>query len=364
VRRYAIEATTTLADRPTGISRYARCLIDALAALEPAAGDFELVLLYRSSRFGKRHRLPAGPRLRPQMWRNVIWPLRRPYDVVHVTNDRIPPWPRLPVVTTLYDIYASLGLNFASEAARQKHLDVYRLIAARSAEIIFISRNTEKDFLANFEYPRERCHAIHLGVGPEFRPQPPEQVDALRRRLGVDGPYLFFTGLLNPNKNLQRLLQAYAQSRARHDTVLVLAGPAGEPAEAAALEQRIRELGIADRVRRPGYVAEADIPLLYAGAAAFMFPSLYEGFGLPILEAMATGTPVLTSKVSSCPEVAAGHAELVDPASVEDIARGIDAVVQMSPQRREAARAYAQTKTWRQTALETLAVYDKAASGR
>ena len=364
MRRYAIEATTTLADRPTGISRYARCLIESLSALDATAGDFELVLLYRSSRFSRRGRLPSGPRIRRQMWRNVIWPLRRPYDLVHVTNDRIPPWRGLPVVSTVCDLYAVVGLNFATEAARRQHLEVYRRIAERSERIIFISRNTEKDFLHAFPFPRERCHVIHLGVGPEFRPQPAAAIAAVRARHGLAGPYLFFTGLHNPNKNLQRLLEGFAQSQARRDTTLVLAGPAPDPAEVAALEGRIEALGLADRVRRIGYVPEAEIPALYAGAAAFMFPSLYEGFGLPILEAMASGTPVLTSTVSSCPEVAAGHAELVDPLSVADIARGIDAALGMDAARRDAARAYAQGKTWRQTALETLQVYALATGAR
>lgn len=362
MRRYAIEATTTIAERPTGISRYARCLIDALAVLDvPPERDYALTLLYRSSRFSRRKLLPSGPRLTPQVWRNVIWPLRRPYDVVHVTNDRIPPWPGLPVVTTVFDLYALVGMNFGSAEARERHAEVYRRIARRSDRILFISRHTEQDFRAAFDYPAERCHAVHLGVGPEFQPQPAERIAALRERHGLAGPYLFFTGLHNPNKNLPRLLEAFAQSRARHDAELVLAGPPSDPAEVARLEQRLATLGLTGRVRRLGYVAESDIPALYAGAAAFLFPSLYEGFGLPILEAMACGTPVLTSTAASCPEVADGHAELCDPQSVADIARGIDAAVAMPAARREAARAHARAKTWERCARETLAVYEKAA---
>jgi len=109
-----------------------------------------------------------------------------------------------------------------------------------------------------------------------------------------------------------------------------------------------------------GFVPEADVPALYASAAALMFPSLYEGFGLPILEAMASGIPVLTSKVSSCPEVANGHAVLVDPLSVDAIAAAIEPTVNMPAEARAAARQYAATMTWDQTARQTWAAYERA----
>jgi alpha-1,3-rhamnosyl/mannosyltransferase len=114
-------------------------------------------------------------------------------------------------------------------------------------------------------------------------------------------------------------------------------------------------------VRLLGYVPDADIPPLFAAARAYLFPSLHEGFGMPILEAMASGTPVLTSTTTACPEAAAGHAELVDPESVEDIARGIHAVAAFGPERIAAARAYAASMTWQRTAAQTLELLEQAA---
>jgi glycosyltransferase involved in cell wall biosynthesis len=147
----------------------------------------------------------------------------------------------------------------------------------------------------------------------------------------------------------------------RQEYALVLAGRV--PAEhRPQLEASIAALGLTGRVLMPGYFDEADVPALYASAAALMFPSLYEGFGLPILEGMASGIPVLTSNASSCPEAAGGHAVLVDPLSVDDIARGIERTLALTPAARGAALAYAQSMTWARTAGLTLEVYRKAAA--
>lgn len=362
--RCAIEATTTVADRPTGISRYARCLIEALDALEPADPELELVLLYRSSRYGRRARLPTGRRIRHQMWRSVIWPLRKPYDVVHATDHRLPPWSGPARLATIHDVYAALGINHDDPAGRARQVDALEKLAARCDRLIFVSDSTKRDFLQLFRYPEDRTHVIHLGVGANFRPQDPGAVAAVRRRYGIAGPYLFFVGLHYANKNLARLLEAFAQAGLARDLTLVLAGPAPDDVQARALAQRIDELRLRQRVQLIGYVAEPDVPALYAGAAAFLFPSLYEGFGLPILEAMACGTPVLTSTTSSCPEVAGGHAVLVDPRSVDAIAAGIAKAVGMDAAQREAARLHAVGKTWRQAAAETLKVYQRAATER
>jgi glycosyltransferase involved in cell wall biosynthesis len=167
---------------------------------------------------------------------------------------------------------------------------------------------------------------------------------------------LLFVGLTNPNKNLPRLLAAYAQSAARGEHRLAVVGHVPEK-QHQALDEELSELGIRDHVHLTGYVADAELPALYAGAAAFLFPSLYEGFGLPILEAMASGVPVLTSTTSACPEAAGGHACLVDPESIDAIANGIDAVLKMTVAERDAAQGYARSCTWRRTAESTLAAY-------
>lgn len=359
---FALEATCLADPRPTGIARYARELVLALDAL-PTQEDFQLVLLYRSSRWKRRRQLPTGARLRSQMWRNNLWPLRRPYDLVHATDHRLPHWRGPAMVSTIFDIYALLGLNFENASDRQRQIGIYRDLGRRSHHLLFISEHSRRDFLEHVGFDPTRAHVTHLGVGSDFRPHAESELTPLRARYGLDRPYFLFVGLTNPNKNLPRLLTAFARSDARREHLLVLAGKVPDE-EAPRLAERIATLGLKDRVRLTGYLPDEDLPKLYAGAAAFLLPSLYEGFGLPILEAMASGTPVLTSTTSSCPEVAAGHAVLVDPEDEAALAQGLVDVLSVHAQARAAARAYAATKTWQATALATLAAYRTAVADR
>jgi glycosyltransferase involved in cell wall biosynthesis len=143
------------------------------------------------------------------------------------------------------------------------------------------------------------------------------------------------------------------------DSPLVVA--AHQPPEAlASLTRRLDTLGLAARVHFAGHASDADLPALYAGAQAYLFPSLYEGYGLPLLEAMASGTPVLSSDRGACPEVAGGHAIIVDPTDVDALAAGIAATLDMSAERRAAALAHARARTWAETARGTLAVWREA----
>lgn len=351
---YALEATCLAQPRATGIARYGRELALGLDAL---VGDDEQVrLLYRSSRYRHRGLLPAGRHLQPALWHRKLWPLRRPYDLVHALDHRLPDWQGPARLATVYDIYSVLGIGFDRPGDRERQNAIYRDFAARCERLIFISDSTRRDFFEHIGYDAARSHVIHLGVSDEFRRHDETELAPLRKRLNLDRPYLLFLGLSNPNKNLPRLLEAFAGSAARRSHRLLIAGQLSDEA-APILQAAVARLGIADAVSFPGYLPAADIPRLYAGAAAFLFPSLCEGFGLPILEAMACGTPVLTSAVSSCPEVAAGHAVLVDPLDVAAIGAGIDRVLTMSPSQCEAARLHAVAKTWRQTVEQTLAVY-------
>lgn len=358
--RYAIEATNLANRNPTGISRYTRHLVAELAALGKAGAGHELVLLYRASRWKRRAQLPRGPGLALQLWQGRVWPPRKRYALVHCPDHRLPRWDGVPKIVTVHDVFSAVGINFEDPAARARQNAIYADFARRAQRLIFVSDSSRRDFLRHFPYDEARTRVIHLGVGGEFGPRSADAQHDLRARLGLTRPYLLFLGLQNPNKNLARLLEAFARSPVRGDHELVLAGAV--PADQrSALEQRIAQLGLEREVRALGYVAERDVVDLYATAAALLLPSLYEGFGIPILEAMACATPVLTSNVSSCPEVAGGHAVLANPQSVDDIARGLDQVVRVPPEAREAARRYAATKTWRATAQATLDLYRELA---
>jgi glycosyltransferase involved in cell wall biosynthesis len=353
---FAIEATNLTDERGTGIARYTRQLIEALSALQlPPQDEFHLLQMCKRSRWKLRGRLAQGPRLSSRMWWGPIWPLPRPAcALLHVPDERQPPW-HVPVTATVHDLYAALDINQPSEAKRQHKLRHYAYLRDHCARLICVSENTRQDFLRLVGGDPARLKVVRLGVSAGFRLHTADEIQAVRTRHGLDGPYLLFVGS-TPNKNLGRTLEAFAASGMARDFTLLVCGERSQ-AQGQALATRLAELGLASRVRFAGFVSNDDLPALYAGAAAYLFPSLYEGYGLPILEAMACGTPVLTSDRGSCPEAASGHAVIANPEDVEALAAGIAAAVAMSQERRNAALAYARTQTWEATARGTLAVW-------
>jgi alpha-1,3-rhamnosyl/mannosyltransferase len=237
----------------------------------------------------------------------------------------------------------------------------------REARVILCVSGHVRDFVAErFRVPAERLAVVYHGVSPQFRVRRPDEYrPVLRTRYGIDYPYLLFAGKLKENKNISRLLQAHAQFRqaTRSPVRLVLAGrrlwsdgPLDRELDAAVASGAVTELG---------HIEVEDMPILYNGAQGLVFPSLWEGFGIPILEAFASGIPVLTSNNSSLPEVAGGHAILVDPESVEELADGIRRLVEDTPLREQMIRGgleRAKEFTWRRTAEQTKAAYGRALS--
>jgi glycosyltransferase involved in cell wall biosynthesis len=195
----------------------------------------------------------------------------------------------------------------------------------------------------------QRVVVIHHGVAPEFHPNHASPSPYTR--------YMLYVGTLQPRKNIMRMIEAFAQAHLHPDTHLLIGGRTGWLSQP--LQQRIDELGMADRIHLLGFVPDEQLYGLMAGARAFVFPSLYEGFGMPVLEAMASGTPVITSTTSALPEVASDAALLVDPIDVTAIANAMhrldtDDVVYDSLRQR--GLAHAATFTWARTAAQTLDV--------
>jgi len=358
---FAIEATNLTDERGTGIGRYTRQLIEALSALEvPPQEEFGLLQVCKSSRWDLRERLAQGPRLSSCRWLGPFLPLPRPRcALLHVPDEREPPW-RVPVVATVHDLYASLNINQPSEKKRRQKLRHYEHLRDHCTRLICVSENTRQDFLRLVGGDPERLKVVHLGVSPVFRPHAPAEIEAVRARHGLEGPYLLFVGT-TPNKNLPRVVEAFAAGHFHQDFTLVVCGQQASAVQAM-LAGRLDALGVAPRVRFLGFASEEELPVLYAGAAAYLFPSLYEGYGLPVLEAMASGTPVLTSDRGSCPEAAAGHAVIADPEDIDALVAGIASALAMPEDRRAAALAYARSRSWAETARGTLAVWREALS--
>jgi glycosyltransferase involved in cell wall biosynthesis len=267
-----------------------------------------------------------------------------------------------PSLVTIYDL---LGLRFPDTLSRQGRL-LYRLmmgLAVRSSSsIITISNSARDDLHFSYGLPRERITVTPLAAERAFRPQPAEAVAALRAKYGLPERYVLYLGSNKPHKNLERLVRAWERlvSESQPEATLLIAGhydPRYPQARAM-----VAERGLEASVRFMPNVAEAELPALYSGALIFVFPSYYEGFGLPPLEAMACGAPVLCAYASSLPEVVGNAALTVDPYSFIEIAEGLRKLLGNPPLRRrlsEQGLARARSFSWRRTAMATLKAYEE-----
>ncbi len=365
--RIAIDASRISVAERTGTERYTYELLAALARID----RWNAYTLYTNGLpsalppFGPNFSLRSIPL--PRLWTHArLGPALmgdRP-DLLFVPAHVVPLLHPPRSVVTIHDL-GYLAFPETHPARRRLELDLstrWCLHAAR--RVIAISQVTRDDLVRHYGADPERIAVVHHGLGGAFRPlNDPEQLAATRARYGLDAPYFLYVGAIQPRKNLARLIEAFARA-APDDTLLVIAGRRGWLSEP--IVRRAAELGLAHRVRFPGYVPDADLPALLGGALAFVFPSLYEGFGLPVLEAMACGTPVLTSATSALPEVAGDAALLVDPCDTDAIAAALnrlatDALLRADLRARGLERAAG--FTWERCARDTLAVLLETLAG-
>jgi len=238
-----------------------------------------------------------------------------------------------------------------------------RASARMADELIFVSHSTQNDYLAFFSKSRDSCHVIPLGKSSLFRPDlDPSHINRVIDAHGLKRPYILYIGTIEPRKNLLRLVRAFSGlALAYPNHVLVIAGMKGWMYED--LFKLIRQLGLEKRIIFTGFVSDEDKPYLMRGCEIFAYPSLYEGFGLPLLEALSCGIPTLTGNISSLPEIAGNAALLVDPTSEVEIAHGLKQLLGDRALRSvlsEKAIKRASGFTWSKTAYSTLTVYRKA----
>ncbi|WP_165360661.1 glycosyltransferase family 1 protein [Candidatus Chloroploca sp. Khr17] len=269
-------------------------------------------------------------------------------------------------VATIHDV---IPFVYPDTSTRLDWL-IYRLwlplVARRLDTIITDSQQSRSDLIRYLALKPERVKIIPMAAAPHYRPVSRTIVEQTLARLGIRAPYLLFVGSLEVRKNLTRLFEAYARLRtwSRQWTLVVVGA---RKLRQSPLSATVRRLGLEPNIHVTGYVAEEDLPALYSGADLFVFPSLYEGFGLPPLEAMACGTPVVTSNVSSLPEVVGDAALTVDPYDVTALARAMERALTDATLRtdlRAKGLARAAQFTWERTARETLEVYRQALNSR
>jgi glycosyltransferase involved in cell wall biosynthesis/ubiquinone/menaquinone biosynthesis C-methylase UbiE len=363
------------AGESAGVGSYTRGLLEGLAAIDP---DNEYIL-YSYLDFPQSPQLtfPQQPNFSHQMlqlqgehwermWSRAELPPKEALDAVHVLHSpffNAPKEHHGALVATIHDVSFLLQPQFHTEANRLHCLQGTLNAALHADRIIAVSLQTKKDLIDYFSIPEERIRVIYEAPRKVYAPE--HNVEIIRgvlERLGIFHNFILFVGSLEPRKNLRTLLQAYATYVTRHtgEELLVVAGGKGWLNDD--LSQVAAERGIAERVKFLGYVPEADLRILYSAAKLFVYPSIYEGFGLPPLEAMACGAPVITSNTSALPEVVGDAALLVDPYNGEALYQAMKRVLcdhELRAGMRQQSLARATRFSWEQTAEETLAVYEE-----
>jgi glycosyltransferase involved in cell wall biosynthesis len=343
----AIESTVLVSPPFSGLARCTKELVNALAQLNRGNGELQLHLLYQLKRLKNWRLLPRGPSIKCSPWVDWLPFGNRSYDVLLATSYLAPRNLRAPLAIQVHDLYPQLGYNFLDEASRLRWGARMQKQIERADAVICVSEATRRDLLAHTSYQTEKTFVVHHGVSKRFFPASLQKIEAVRRRHSLDRPFLLFAGLPFEQKNLCRLIRAYALWPRSREFDLAIAGPIYRRLESTVrLQYELQRSGISSRTRLLGYVEDEDLPVLYSAASAFLFASTYEGFGLPILEAMRCGAPVLTSTAGACPEVARGHAVLVDAYDIDSIVQGLENVVYKDPEKIAAAQSYAESMTW------------------
>jgi alpha-1,3-rhamnosyl/mannosyltransferase len=369
--RIAIDARF-VQDHFPGIGRYTYNLIRHLALVT----DDPLIILHnpalRNSRYdiaalaetGNISLVRSGARTFSvsEQWRLSVAALRKHADLLHTPYYMKPYLPALPSVSTIYDAISALYPEYLPSRFARLIFDVtMRLALGTSRRVLTLSQCSRDDLTRLYGTAAQKIVVTHLAPDPNYRPLEPASCAPLRDKYALPEQFALYVGINKPHKNLTMLVEALAIARHHGDIRLVIAG-AHDP-RWPQVEQAVARLGLGDAVKLLPNVPEPELPLLFNLAKCFVFPSLYEGFGLPPLEAMACGTPVICSNRSALPEVVGDAAILVDPT---DVARWAGALLELweSTALREdlATRGLARAGqfTWQDTARKTLEAYREA----
>jgi glycosyltransferase involved in cell wall biosynthesis len=358
------EATALELDRTSGVSQYAGQL---LSALVERGEEWRYVLL--SSR-AIRASIPGGVAIQAagrvpnrSLWLQLSLPRivsRLRPRLCHFTNSIAPLSLSCPYVVTVHDMSLFLFPRLQPRRSLWLVRSILPAVARKAAAVITVSRSAKADIVSTLGLPPAKVHVVHLAADANYRVMTGRpELDRAVRKYGLDSSFILSVGTIEPRKNLCRLVSAFASLRRRgRREKLVLVGQLGW--HYRPLLRLIENGGLKDSVRMLGYVPAADLPAIYNAASVLAYPSLYEGFGLPIVEAMACGTPVLAGDRSSMAEVSDGAALLIDPMSEDAIEQGLFRLLSDESLRlgmRAAGHVRAAQFSWARAAAETSAIY-------
>jgi glycosyltransferase involved in cell wall biosynthesis len=367
--RIAFDGTTLRPGR-TGVGYYTEHLLHHLAQEGP---EEELVVISNrpvdtTRPLPPRVAVRSAPWRLPRMaWMQTLAPrmLREIHaDIAHFTNGMLPITSPVPTVVTIHDMSLTMYPRYHPPRRVLLNRPLVDLAARRADAIITVSQSAKRDIMRLYGLPAGRVHVVHEAAAPSFqRVTGAEELERVRRQYALPARFILYVGTIEPRKNLPKLIEGFAKRRESGDLPheLVCVGPYGWLSRD--IEELIDRLHVEDAVHFPGYVPFGDLPALYSLAEMFVFPSLYEGFGLPVIEAMACGVPVVTGHVPALMEVAGGAVELVEQLDAESLGDVMVALARNSDRRHELSRLgleRAKAFSWQRAARETLDVYREA----
>jgi len=356
----ALDATYSIDPQPTGISVYSRRLIESLLELE---SRHRFLVCYRLSRWKLRRtfmRPSPGRRFGVRLFQEPLtfW-LPWQAELFHSLAQRPPAFRFQQEVVTVFDVFPITGTDYSTADFRRKFSALLREAVRRAARVITASRYTAGQLQEHCGLEAGKIRLIPAGVDmPSRQPSPEERRAERERWVGAGNELVLVVGAIQNRKNTLGAAQAAARLPSHYR--FVLAGGNGHGSEA--VHEWVRRERLGQRILTPGYVTASELDSLYRAASVFLFPSFEEGFGIPVLEAMARGVPVVAAGTSSLPEVGGDAVLYADPHSVDEIAARVRQMVEdpgLQADLRQRGLARAQQFTWRRTAEETLGVYDE-----
>jgi glycosyltransferase involved in cell wall biosynthesis len=379
--RIAIDYSAAVNQR-AGVGRLVRNQVLALAEVDP---DNEYRLVYARPNQGTHPQFPPARNFARQevglreRWLTIMWHraklpvpadwLSGPVDLYHSPDFVLPPLRKARGILTVHDLAFLMRPECAHARLRAYLEEVVPRSVRRADYIIADSENTRNDLVVLLGVPHRKISVVPGGVEERFKPVTDRHaLQRVRQHLGLgDAPFILAIGVLEPRKNLNRLMDAFALLKQRGQVPprlkLVLAGGKGWLFDG--IFEHYGDSVVRHDIVLPGFVPDELLPAMYSAASVFAFPSLYEGFGLPLLEAMACGTPVVASRASCLPEVAEGASILIDPTDVEDLANALERALvddRLRADLIERGTQRAAQYTWRRAAERLLDVYQQVAA--
>ena len=356
--------------RGAGIHQYSQALLTFLPQQAP---HFHYHAFLMDRGFAPAGLTPHYPaRLSAKPWQRILWEqlqvarLARKLELalLHGFAYALPLAAPMPKVVTVHDL-TFLRFPQAFPRTRRHYLARMTALSCRRARVVIAdSKATAHDLQALLQVPAEKIVVVYPGVDPRYRPLPDRAVEAYRAKKQWPDRFILMVGTLEPRKNHLGLIEAYAIYRGLAQRPLPLVIGGGKGWHYRQIFQRVQALGLEQHVHFLGFVPWEDLPWLYNAATLFVYPSRYEGFGLPVAEAMRCGVPVITSNASSLPEVACHAAITIDPNEPEALARAMWTVTEKEPERLAAMREqgfhHAQQFQWERAAAQTARVYARA----